>query len=200
MRVGKGLAGKLLKDGIISQDEVEVVEYGLENLGSSLLGMSVTLMLGYCFDFLLGSFMLWLFVFPLRKNAGGYHAETKARCLLFSSAILLLSIICFRQIKWSETVYIWVTAFSFLIVFIMAPIGNDNKHLDQMECKVYRRRTRIILSLEMGLFVAALLFGWEMLIAVVAMAFSIVGVSLVAGRIKLQIHKQVVSGTGNMAE
>ena len=78
MRAEKGLAGILLRDGIISQDEVEIVEYGLENLGSSLLGMSVTLMIGYCFDFLLGSFMLWLLVFPLRKNAGGYHAEPAA--------------------------------------------------------------------------------------------------------------------------
>lgn len=200
MRAGKGLAGILLRDGIISQDEVEIVEYGLENLGSSLLGMSVTLMIGYCFDFLLGSFMIWLLVFPLRKNAGGYHAETKARCLLFSSAILLLSILCFQQMKWSETVYILVTVFSFLIVFVMAPIGNDNKHLDQAECKVYRRRTRMILLLEMGLFVAALTFRWKMLIVVVTMAFFIVGVSLVAGWIKLQMHKRVVSSMGNMAE
>lgn len=33
MRAEKGLAGILLRDGIISQDEVEIVEYGLENLG-----------------------------------------------------------------------------------------------------------------------------------------------------------------------
>lgn len=199
MRVGKGLAGRLLRDGIISQDEVEIVEYGLENLGSSLLGMSVTLMIGYFFDFLLGSFMLWLLIFPLRKNAGGYHAETKVRCLLFSSSILLLSIICFQQMKWSETVYILVTVFSFLIVFIMAPIGNNNKHLDQTECKVYRRRTRMILFLEMGLFVVALAFRWKMLIVVVTMVFSIVGVSLMTGRIKLQMYKRVVSRS-NMAK
>lgn len=200
MRAGKDLAGIFLKDGIISQDEVEIVGYGLENLGSSLLGMSVTLMLGYCFDFLLGSFMLWLLVFPLRKNAGGYHAETKTRCLLFSSSMLLLSIICFQQVKWSETVYIWVAVVSFLIVFIMAPVGNNNKHLDPMECKIYRRRTRMILLLEMGLFMAALVFRWKMLIVVVTMVFFIVGASLVAGRIKLQRHKPVVSNMGNMAE
>jgi accessory gene regulator B len=145
LRSGKNLTGIFLRDGIISQDEVEIVGYGLENLGSSLLGMSVTLMLGCCFDFLLGSFMLWLLVFPLRKNAGGYHAETKTRCLLFSSSMLLLSIICFQQVKWSETVYIGVAVVAFLVFFI-------------------------------------------------------VGASLVVGRIKLQRHKPVVSGTGNMAE
>ena len=86
MRAEKVLAGKLLRDGGISTEEVEIVEYGLENLGSSLIGMSITLIIGYCFDFLLGSFLLWLLIFPLRKNAGGFHAETKGRYLPFSSA------------------------------------------------------------------------------------------------------------------
>lgn len=98
------MAGMLLRDGIISPDDVEIVEYGLENLGSSLLGMLITLVIGYCFDFLSGSFLLWLLIFPLRKNAGGFHAKTKAGCLLFSSAILLVSIICFVQLGCSELV------------------------------------------------------------------------------------------------
>jgi len=131
LRIEKKLAGILLKDGIISSEEVGIVEYGLENLGSSLLGMSITLLIGYCFDFLWGSFLLWILIVPLRKNAGGFHAETKARCLLFSSAMLLTSIICFGQIKWSEAVYIGAAVCSFLAVFFMAPVGNDNKHLDQ---------------------------------------------------------------------
>lgn len=196
MRIEKKLAGMLLKDGIILSEEVGIVEYGLENLGSSLLGMSITLLIGYCFDFLWGSFLLWILIVPLRKNAGGFHAETKARCLLFSSAMLLTSIICFGQIKWSEAVYIGVAVCSFLAVFFMAPVGNDNKHLDQAECRVYRRRTRIILSLEGGLFAAALAFKWEILISVVPMAFFIVGAALAAGRIKLRICRRSVSSTG----
>ncbi len=127
----------LLRDGIILPEDVEIVEYGLENLGSSLLGMSVTLMIGFCFDFLFGSFLLWLLIFPLRKNAGGFHAETKGRCLLFSSTILLVSIICFVQIRWSEIGYILVAIFFFAVIFLMAPVENDNKYLDQVEYSVY---------------------------------------------------------------
>ena len=98
----------LLRDKVISLEEVEIVEYGLENLGSSLLRMFITLLIGYCFDFLRGSFLLWLLIFPLRKNAGGYHAETKGKCLLFSSAMLFVSIICFVQIEWLNIGYMLV--------------------------------------------------------------------------------------------
>ncbi len=196
LKAEKVLAGKLLRDGVISPEEVEIVEYGLENLGSSLIGMSITLIIGYCFDFLLGSFWLWLLIFPLRKNAGGFHAETKGRCLLFSSAMLLVSVVCFVQIKWPETCYILIAAFSFAAIFFMAPVGNDNKHLDQAECKVYRKRTKMLLLLEGILFLAAVVFGWRELVVVVTMDFFIVGVSLVAGRIKLQMRKRMVSNAG----
>lgn len=185
MKTEKVLAGMLLRDGIISPDDVEIVEYGLENLGSSLLGMLITLVIGYCFDFLLGSFLLWLLIFPLRKNAGGFHAKTKGRCLLFSSAMLLVSIICFVQIGCSEKEYILIAIISSGLIFFMAPVGNDNKHLDEIEYKVYRKRTRMILLLEALLFVVAVGFGWERLIAVETMDFFIVCVALIAGRVKL---------------
>lgn len=185
LRIEKILAGILLKDGIISSEEVEIVEYGLENFGSSLLGMSITLVIGYCFDFLWGSFLLWLLVFPLRKNAGGFHAATKGRCLLFSSAMLLVSIICFVKVRWSMTGYILIAAFFFIVIFYMAPVENCNKHLDPAEHRVYRKRTRAILLLE-GVFLAvAIAFEWKEIVTVTTTVFFIVGVSLVMGRAKL---------------
>ena len=178
----------LLRDGIISPDDVEIVEYGLENLGSSLLGMLITLVIGYCFDFLSGSFLLWLLIFPLRKNAGGFHAKTKVRCLLFSSAILLVSIICFVQLGCSELVYSLVFFLSFFVIFVMAPVENDNKLLDQTEYRIYRKRTRLVLLLEGILFMLASFLGWKELMVVLTIVFFIVGISLLAGKVKRQLQ------------
>ncbi|WP_300833087.1 accessory gene regulator ArgB-like protein [uncultured Acetatifactor sp.] len=193
MRIGKKLAGMLLRDNVISSEEVEVVEYGLENFGSSLLGMSITLLIGYCFGFLRGSFLLWLLIFPLRKNAGGYHAETKSRCLLYSSAILFVSVICFVQVEWLDLGYILVAGFFFAIIFLLAPVENDNKRLELVEYRVYRKRARIILLLEGTLFATAVTFKWEELIAVITIVFFIVGMSLIIGKVKLwcTIYKKV---------
>lgn len=179
------LTDKLLTDGIISVEETEVVEYGLESIGSSLLGLLVTLTIGACFDFAWGSLLLWILIFPLRKNAGGFHAETKVRCLLFSAGALIISIICLQQIKWTETGYILVTVISAAVIWIMAPVENGNKRLDSVECRVYRQRTRKILLLEMLLFVLSLIFGWEDLMIVITMAFFIVCVVLLTGKVKM---------------
>lgn len=178
----------LLRDGVISPDEVEIVEYGLENLRSSMLGMLITLVIGFCFDFLIGSFLLWLLIFPLRKNAGGFHANTKGRCLLFSTTILLVSIICFVQRGWPVEGYVLIVTISAAVIFIIAPVENNSKRLDQTEQKVYRKRTRIILTLECMLFIFALVLDLKELVVVITIDFFIVGVSLLAGKIKLQMH------------
>ncbi|MCM1186994.1 MAG: accessory gene regulator B family protein [Lachnoclostridium sp.] len=190
MRVKKVIVEMLLMDEIISPDEAEIVEYGLENLGSSLLGMAITLMLGYCLDFFLGSFLLWLLIYPLRKNAGGFHAKTKGHCLLFSSLLLLLSILCFVKFPWTEAGYISVTAVAFVIIFFMAPVENHNKCLDLTEYRVYKKRTRLLLLLEGTLFVAAVFFRLRELITVITIDFFIVGISLVAGKFNLQMYKE----------
>lgn len=183
------LTDKLLKDGIISVEETEVVEYGLESIGSSLLGLLVTLTIGACFDFAWGSLLLWLLIFPLRKNAGGFHAETKMRCLLFSSAAVIISIVCLEQIKWTEAGYVLIAIICVVVIWIMAPVENGNKRLDNEECRVYRKRTRTILLLETLLFVLSLMFGWEGLMIVITMGFSIVCVVLLTGKVKMLMRK-----------
>lgn len=190
------MTGILLRDGVISPEEVEIVEYGLESFESSLLGMFITLLIGYCFDFLWGSFLLWLLIFPLRKNAGGYHADTKGRCLLFSTAMLFVSVICFVQMEWLDIVYILVAVCCFAMIFFLAPVENDNKHLEHVEYLVYRKRTRMILLLEGSLYAIATVFKWKELVTVITIVFFIVGISLLIGRVKLWKHKQIGTDVG----
>ncbi len=185
LKLAGSLTGKLLEDGAISSEEAEIVKYGLENIGSNLLGLLVILAIGGCLRHLLDSFLLWLLIFPLRKNAGGFHAKTKTRCMLVSAGMLIVSFICLVWMEWTKTVYILIVAIFFGIIFFMAPVGNQNKLLDEMEQKVYRKRTRIVLLLESILLIPACVFGWKELLMVIAMCFSIVGTTLLAGKIKL---------------
>lgn len=58
----------------------------------------------------------------------------------------------------------------------------------------------MLLLLEEVLFVAATVFGWKELVIVATMDFFIVGLSLVADRIKLQMYKRMVSNAGQHDE
>ncbi len=184
MRLAGSLTGKLLEDQVISQEEAEVITYGLENIGSNLSGLLMILVIGACFRHLPESFLLWLLIFPLRKNAGGFHAKTKTRCMLVSAGMLIAAFICLDWMEWTETVYVIIAAVFFGVIFLLAPVGNQNKLLDDMEKKVYRKRTRIILLLESTLLILAFVFGWKELYIVITMCLTIVGTTLLAGKVK----------------
>ena len=175
----------LEKEEIISDEEKEIVQFGLESLGGNLLGIILTLVVGVCFQQVREALLLWFLLFPLRKNAGGFHAKTKVRCFLSSNVTIIVSMVCIQQIRWTETENILITVISAVVIWIMAPVENGNKRLDSVEYRVYRQRTRKILLLEVLLFVLSLTFGWEDLVIVITMVFSIVCVVLVTGKVKM---------------
>ena len=175
----------LEKEEIISDEEKEIVQFGLESLGGNLLGIILTLVVGVCFQQVREALLLWFLLFPLRKNAGGFHAKTKVRCFLSSTVTIIVSMVCIQQIRWTETENILITVISAVVIWIMAPVENGNKRLDSVEYRVYRQRTRKILLLEVLLFVLSLTFGWEDLVIGITMVFSIVCVVLVTGKVKM---------------
>ena len=175
----------LEKEEIISDEEKEIVQFGLESLGGNLLGIILTLVVGVCFQQVREALLLWFLLFPLRKNAGGFHAKTKVRCFLSSTVTIIVSMVCIQQIRWTETENILITVISAVVIWIMAPVENGNKRLDSVEYRAYRQRTRKILLLEVLLFVLSLTFGWEDLVIVITMVFSIVCVVLVTGKVKM---------------
>lgn len=190
MRLADSLTARFLAHEIISSDEKEIVKFGLENIGSTLLGLAIILAIGSYFDYLLGSFVLWLLQFPLRKNAGGFHAKTKAGCLLTSAVIFYVCAIIYLRLELSSQLYLLIMAILFCIIFLMAPVDSENKRLDKMEYEVYRRRTRFVLIAEGGLFILAFIMDWKMLMRAVAMVYSIVGVLLLSGQLKNWINNR----------
>ncbi len=186
MRLSEHLTEKLLDDKIIPSDEAAIVKYGLESLSSNVLGFAAMLLIGGVFGFFAESFVLWILVFPLRKNAGGFHANSRGTCFLISIAILMSVFVLLAYVKLSKAVCLLLTVLFLGIIFFMAPVGSQNKILDGLEQKVYRKRTRAVLALEGAVFMAAFTLGLETLSCLIMTGFAIVGFSLVAGKIKLK--------------
>lgn len=186
MKFEERITKRLLADGIILSEEEEIVNYGLENLKSNLTGFLLTLLTGVCFHCLLESVVLWILNFPLRKNAGGFHAKTKIRCILLSAVVLLATLGGLVRIIWPKIVYIGIALVSFAFILYLAPVENPNKRLDKLERKVYGERTRMILAIEGTMLVIALVLDWDRLIAVSVANFAIVGVSLIAGEMRVR--------------
>lgn len=179
----------LLDDNVISRKEINIINYGLENLISNLAGLLIILAIGAFFHHITDSFLVWVLAFPLRKYAGGFHAKTRGRCFATSVGMISISYFIFFQLEW-ETWAILCVALAFsIIIFFLAPVGNPNKPLDTLEQKMYRIKTRKFLLLDIILFCIAFYFEWEKLTIVITICFFMVGISLLAGKTKYGLEQ-----------
>lgn len=197
MRRTQRLTNIFVNEGIISDEERDIVQYGLESMGGNLLGVAMTILIGIGFRRIGDALLLCLTLFPLRKYAGGFHADTKARCLLISAVMLGISFTLFTALDHTK-VFWWICAvISGCVVWILAPTDNPSKKLDVIEHKVYRMRSRVIWGVESVVLVLALRMEWKSVIRSVCMTFFIVSMSLLMGRLKnVLLSKDKVSGQG----
>lgn len=186
MRLTDRLTNSFFREGIISDEDKEIVRFGLESMEGNLLGIILTLTVGIIFRHIEDALLLWLCLFPLRKYAGGFHASTRTRCLFLSAGMLLTSFAVFTAAEHTTVFYGTAAIISGCIIWILAPVGNQSKVLDQLEYREYRKRSRMILAAEGAIFSLAMCFQWNIVLRSIGMTLFIVSISLVMGVIKSQ--------------
>ena len=168
----------------IPDSEREIIRYGVEGILNNLLGIFITLTVGIFCDCVFESCVFWIFFWTLRKHAGGFHAKTKFRCLMMSVVLLFLAFEFLLKAGWTIDVYTWIMVIGSGCIFYLAPVETHNKHLDEREVRVYRKRTRIILSIQLMLYFLSLILGREQLCRVLAVNVVVVSFSLILGKIR----------------
>ena len=171
----------LVRDQIIKNDEREIVEYGLESIWNTLLGMGIVFVIGGFLQCVWESLGLWVFLLPLRKSAGGYHANTKGKCLIISTIMIIIALICIMQ-EWRINIYTIILAIFSIVIGYIAPVDTANKKLDNEEVRVYRKRTRYILLIEIIIYFIAVKTESFVLSKIIAMVIALVGVAVVMGK------------------
>lgn len=192
------ITDRLIANEFILKDDREVVEYGLESIKNNLISVGIILAVGAYFDNFIHNLVLWLLVFLLRKNAGGFHAKTKVGCLISSSGIIIINYMLYYKIQLSRVLYIALAFFWSSLIFIICPVENLAKPLDSVEFKVYRKRTKLIISFEILLFILAMLINVDWLSNNITISFSIVGTLSLIGKLKIFLHSRIVSSNNGM--
>lgn len=189
------MANYFSNEGIITDEEKEIVQFGLESMGGNLLGFTMTFVIGFFFRQIGCAMLVWLLLFPLRKNAGGFHASTRVRCFFLSASMMFLAFAIYSISNSSNVFYELSVLVTGSIIWLLVPVDNPSKKLDKAEHKIYRKRSRKILALEGAFFLAAVWFEWKTVVRSTAMTFFLVGMSLVMGAVKLSLcQKTIIEG------
>lgn len=183
------LVGKILsfvmKSRSVDDEEKDLLAFGIEQGLFLLLNFITMIVIGIWCG------MIWqitVFTFSyllLRSYVGGYHARTQVQCYIISQAIVVLFlflIVCSRNWDVLGIGVLWLLSTG--VIVAISPVEDKNKPLDDVEKRVYRRRSLLLL---VGWSVVTLVLrflGLTEASNAVVLAIALCGIMALLGKIK----------------
>ncbi len=180
-RLSEKFAGKLVSAGIISEADTDVYVYGFFQAVMLLLNVVTTLLLGIIFQLLIPCILLNLAYIPIRINAGGHHANSPFLCYIHSTIMIAVLLSVIKWVPIHPAVSIALLVISSVVIWIFAPVETENNPLDEVEQHIYRKRTRIILIIEIVIILLCLIFSKNQTAATIVLGLFTEGLMVMVG-------------------
>lgn len=183
---------KVIQNEIMSEEEKIIVGYGLQSLIDNVISICIVMIVAFICGNVIEGIMFYFFSLPLRRNVGGYHADTRMRCFLIST-IILVGIWRFCDFVYDLKSYFIILFLSDAIILKLAPVENLNKDLQSEEKIIYKRRIFIFVLIENFIFISWAILGNNVIIKSIFMSLLMVAILTVLGKLKI-CSKNVVRG------
>ena len=179
---------KLVDINIIEAADSELYEYGFWQGSVLFFNFLTVVLLGILFNMLLESIIFLIFYGVLRTIAGGYHARTQHACYILSIILIIVVLTILKTFPSNTILCCILTILSISVIFILAPVQDENKLLDETEKKIFKKLSRVI-SLLYGfiIFLLFLLNKNELAYCVVISLFTI-SIMLIIGEIRNELN------------
>ncbi len=186
------LTNKLVALNIIKPEDRELYVYGFWQGAILILNFITVVIIGWLCHMFWQSFIFMLAFGVLRPVAGGYHARTQHNCYIFSILMLLVALGLLYWFAWNPVCGISVAIVATCIVFLLAPVEDENKPLDKIEQIVYKRRSRWISSILLSITIILIVIGKSETAYCVSVAIMTLAAMLVLGKVKNMITRKSV--------
>ena len=174
----------MVQNEIISSEDREIYVYGLKQGSILLINILTTLLIGFVFNKTTETIIFLASYIPLRIYAGGYHARTQMGCYIFSIVMIISVLLAIEFIPWTNFICIIISMVSALIIFFLSPVEDTNKPLDAAEVKVYGKKAKVILGLELGVLVLMMTFGMKSVVVSMVISLIVLSFMLILGKVR----------------
>jgi accessory gene regulator B len=155
-KTSASITDNLVKSGTITSADKEIYLFGIQQGFAILLNILTTIVIGLLLGVLWQILLFTISYIGLRSFAGGYHAKTPQRCYIYSTILTLAISLLLQYLTISISVYIILLLFSTIVILVLSPVENNNKPLDALEKRVYKK-TSVVVCLSIALLTLALL-------------------------------------------
>ncbi len=178
------LTDRMVSAGMIAKSDEAIYRFGLEQGFWMVLNLATAVALSAAWGMLAEGLCFMAAYMPLRIYAGGYHARTPLRCYGGGMVLVAAALLMMREISWGVGSGALIMMLAGVLLWILAPVADENKPLSSRERHVYVRRARWIAATEIAVALLAGLAGWQMILGSVSTMFIIMAVMLVLGNLR----------------
>lgn len=130
----------LIKSKVIADEEKELYHYAAYSFLLTIAPLLMTILFGCLLGELKNSIILIVPFMLIRKFSGGYHARRSWTCILLSSVLLCMCIYASSKINYNFYFAI-ITLIATIGLALFSPIDSENRRLDAIERKFYKKAT-----------------------------------------------------------
>ena len=180
---------KLINSNIIKKEDSEIYSYGFKEMLFITINIITTIFIGLIFNKVFEIILFMITYSAIRVYAGGYHARTKPKCYIFS--VLMLISVCYilkLNLLNSYLLIVILTIISSGIILYLAPVEDENKPLDEIEIKVYTKRTVRNLIIVLVVLGITLMFNKINISVCICISLLCNGTMLILGKINNSIR------------
>lgn len=172
----------------IDENEKSIVRFGVSMMISNIITLVVAIVIAMVLRMLPEGILLLVSIIVLRQYAGGYHANSQRLCAFISCIIYIVGLIIIRNNTIYNIIQLIVCLVATIIIFFLSPVDNINNELSDSEKKYLKNKVRILLSIEVVIFVMLLINGAEYWSEIIVVAIMIVAGLVLIGFIKNRIR------------
>lgn len=183
-KLSRRIGDNLVRSNVVKAEDAEIYIYGINQILISVLNVFSALIIGLIFGVFFEILVFMAVYIPLRSYAGGYHARTPLRCYIFSVIMLIAVSLGLKYLCIAEWVYYVIFALVIIIICVLSPVEDRNKPLDEIEHKIYKKRTIFVVVAELTIALLLKLVMFDNLFIAIAYSFVVLSLMLIGGKIK----------------
>lgn len=178
----------LIGDNSIDIADVDAYRFGVEATMLKALHYTSYFVIALCMDKLLEFVIIFAVFYIFRRNTGGFHAQTRIGCYLFSCAAIYLSLLV-TEINFAWWGMAAVSLFDLIVLLILSPVQHINRTLDTEDIVCFRCRLKIISLAFLIMYAMTSGLGEMYLVKLCTIGVTMVTLLTVLGKLQSIIHK-----------
>lgn len=184
------LTDYVIKKGVIENTERNLYKYGFQVSLEMGLCILICSAIAGALGMGMEGILFFIIFIPLRSYAGGLHLDNYWSCLFLSC--LTFSVILMICKIWRIEAYVsfFILLLLILFVWILYPVENVNRDVDEKENLYFRKKLRRYLLLDLIISIACMALHKETYLLLCMVTFFMVVVTMLIGKMRNKIKKQ----------